>query len=277
MPRHRKKTRIPFTGLIVFTVFAVLFLGNLVVMAQQEPLEKQLEEAKATIADQAKIIQELRENFFKAVGELSEEVERLRAIIKTQKETIDKFTVERRPIEELQAKIAELQAKLEERVALAEKMSQKVNLLSQEVANLLSKKTELETELADKEQTIKNLTATHKQEILQLEQEIAALESKNAEQMRKIKELTDDYFKVTGELNAQIEELKKKNAEQKETIDRMTDNYFKVTGELNAQIEELKTKISQLQEENQQLQAKLAKDAETIQKYYQMVGDLSRE
>ncbi|MBE0479302.1 hypothetical protein IBX65_09360, partial [Candidatus Aerophobetes bacterium] len=55
------------------------------------------------------------------------------------------------------------------------------------------------------------------------------------------------------------------------------DNYFKVTGELNAQIEGLEREIVRLEGVNEDLQSKLVKDGETIQKYYKMVGELERE
>ena len=64
MFRHKKSQGRLLKGLVIFLSFAILFLGTLPALAQQEPLEKQLTEAKYTITDQARIIEELRDNFF---------------------------------------------------------------------------------------------------------------------------------------------------------------------------------------------------------------------
>jgi len=254
MFRCKKKQGASLKGLVILLGFAVLLLGTLPALAQEESLKKKLEEAEATIADQTKIIKELRDNFFKTVGELSEEIEKLRGIIDQQKVTIRELKKEEvvAPpvgVEELQARIEKLQSQLGEKRKLGERLSKKVSLLSQEVANLVSRKAELEAALTGKEKSIGQLTQEHKKEIQKLNEEISALQKKNTELKRKVRELTDDYFRVTEKLNTEIKKLnekikdfKAKNEEQKKTIQQITDNYFEVTGKLNAQIEELKAK-----------------------------------
>ena len=64
MFRHKKSQGRLLKGLVIFLSFAILFLGTLPALAQQEPLEKQLTEAKYTITDQARIIEELRQFFW---------------------------------------------------------------------------------------------------------------------------------------------------------------------------------------------------------------------
>ncbi|MBE0478026.1 hypothetical protein IBX65_02765, partial [Candidatus Aerophobetes bacterium] len=237
MFKRKKKGKFLLKRLVILLAFAVLFSGTLPALAQDEPLAKQLEEAKATIADQAKIIGELRDNFFKTVEGLSEEIERLRVTASQQRVTIDRLkeeVVAIPAVEELRARVAALRTELQEKSALAERLSKRVNLLSGEVANLVSGKAELEATLTEKEKQIQGLVRESQIEIQKLQgeilvyqREIVALEKVNEEQRRTIDQITDNYFKVTGELNAQIEgleeeivALEKVNEEQRRTIDQ---------------------------------------------------------
>ncbi|RLE08403.1 hypothetical protein DRZ78_01165, partial [Candidatus Aerophobetes bacterium] len=89
----KKKRRLFYGGLIGWLMLIVMILVcSEVPVKAQEPLEKQLAEAKAAIADQIKIIGQLKDNFFKVTAELSKEIENLKAKNAEQAKTIKQIT-----------------------------------------------------------------------------------------------------------------------------------------------------------------------------------------
>jgi len=213
-------------GMVGLLAFGILWT-QMPVKAQEKSVREQLVEAKAAIADQVWVIEQMTNNFFKVTGQLEAEIKKLRAI-----------NIERaRKIEEV-----------------TNVYSGKIQKLGGELDRLKAAYTNLEATNAEQAQTIKQITDNFfkvtgelNSKLDSLETANASLEATNAEQAQTIKQITDNFFKVTGELNSKLDSLETANAsleatntEQAQTIKQITDNFFKVTGKLNEEVNSLK-------------------------------------
>jgi len=197
------------------------------VKAQEKSVREQLVEAKAAIADQVWIIEQMKDNFFKVTGQLETEIKKLRAINIEQARKIEEIT---------------------------NVYSKKIQKLGGELDRLKAAYANLEAVNVEQAQTIKQITdnffkvtGEFNSKLDSLAAANAALEAANAEQAQTIKQITDNFFKITGELNSKLDSLAAANAaleatntEQAQTIKEITDNFFKVTGELNEEVNSLK-------------------------------------
>jgi len=158
--------------LLVLVIISFVVCIQVPVVAQEGTLQDQLAEAKAAIADQTWVIEQLTDNFFKTTKELVKEINSLKAANAEQAEIIKKIT------ENFFKITGEL-----------------------EVINA-----ELEDKIAEQAETIKQITDNFffKTELDSLATINAELEKKVAEQAETVEKLTGNFFKVTGELRSEI-------------------------------------------------------------------------
>ncbi|MQY69548.1 MAG: hypothetical protein GH145_01620 [Firmicutes bacterium] len=220
------KTFLKRCGMVGLLAFGILWT-QMPVKAQEKSVREQLVEAKAAIADQVWVIEQMKDNFFKVTGQLETEIKKLRAINIEQARKIEEATnVYSRKIQELRGELDRLKAAY----------------------------TDLEAVNVEQAQTIKQITdnffkvtGEFNSKLDSLAAANASLEAANVEQAQTIKQITDNFFKITGELNSKLDSLEAANAsleaanvEQAQTIKQITDNFFKVTGELNEEVNSLK-------------------------------------
>ena len=93
-------------GLLAFVILWTQFP----VKAEEKSLKQQLEEAKAAIADQVLIIEQMKDDFFKVTGQLEAEIKKLRATTAEQAREIARRAKEQMEFNKrLQGDIASLQ------------------------------------------------------------------------------------------------------------------------------------------------------------------------
>jgi len=220
------KTFLKRCGMVGLLAFGILWT-QMPVKAQEKSVREQLVEAKAAIADQVWIIEQMKDNFFKVTGQLETEIKKLRAINIEQARKIEEIT---------------------------NVYSRKIQKLGGELDRLKAAYANLEAVNVEQAQTIKQITdnffkvtGEFNSKLDSLAAANASLEAANAEQAQTIKQITDNFFKITGELNSKLDSLEAANAaleatntEQAQTIKEITDNFFKVTGELNEEVNSLK-------------------------------------
>ena len=220
------KTFLKRCGMVGLLAFGILWT-QMPVKAQEKSVREQLVEAKAAIADQVWIIEQMKDNFFKVTGQLETEIKKLRAINIEQARKIEEIT---------------------------NVYSRKIQKLGGELDRLKAAYADLEAVNVEQAQTIKQITdnffkvtGEFNSKLDSLAAANASLEAANAEQAQTIKQITDNFFKITGELNSKLDSLEAANAaleatntEQAQTIKEITDNFFKVTGELNEEVNSLK-------------------------------------
>ncbi len=220
------KTFLKRCGMVGLLAFGILWT-QMPVKAQEKSVREQLVEAKAAIADQVWIIEQMKDNFFKVTGQLETEIKKLRAINIEQARKIEEIT---------------------------NVYSRKIQKLGGELDRLKAAYANLEAVNVEQAQTIKQITdnffkvtGEFNSKLDSLAAANASLEAANAEQAQTIKQITDNFFKITGELNSKLDSLEAANAaleatntEQAQTIKQITDNFFKVTGELNEEVNSLK-------------------------------------
>jgi chromosome segregation ATPase len=252
MSRSNKGRRLRLAGVAVVVSLAVFLLATIPALAQNDTHTRQLDEAEATIADQEQIIEELRGNFFKAVGELNEEIEILRARIAQQQQVIASYDGTGAVPADQQEEIAALKKELAQKSRLADELFVDVNELSAEVALLDAQKSELE-----------DLVAMYEADpdVSGLREKISKQEDTIAQQEGIIKELINDYFTTTDALNARVDELEAEN--QKLSAQAAKDSeaimkYAKLEGNLKEQIESLKAENKELQAVRDRQQATIS-------------------
>jgi len=220
-------------GMVGLLAFGILWT-QMPVKAQEKSVREQLVEAKAAIADQVWIIEQMKDNFFKVTGQLETEIKKLRAINIEQARKIEEIT---------------------------NVYSRKIQKLGGELDRLKAAYANLEAVNVEQAQTIKQITDNFFKVTGELNSKLdslaaatASLEAANAELDPPIKQLAHTFFKITGELNSKLDSLEAANAaleaanaaleatntEQAQTIKEITDNFFKVTGELNEEVNSLK-------------------------------------
>ena len=86
-----RKSVLKRCGVVGLLAFGILWT-QMPVKAQEKSLEKQFAEAKAAIADQVWIIEQMKDNFFKVTGQLEAESKKLRAINVEQARKIEEIT-----------------------------------------------------------------------------------------------------------------------------------------------------------------------------------------
>jgi Mg2+ and Co2+ transporter CorA len=105
-----RKSVLKRCGMIGLLAFGILWT-QMPVKAQEKSLEKQLAEAKAAIADQVWIIEQMKDNFFKVTGQLEAEIKKLRATNVEQARKIEEITnVYLRKIQRLGGELDRLKA-----------------------------------------------------------------------------------------------------------------------------------------------------------------------
>ena len=220
------KTFLKRCGMVGLLAFGILWT-QMPVKAQEKSVREQLVEAKAAIADQVWIIEQMKDNFFKVTGQLETEIKKLRAINIEQARKIEEIT---------------------------NVYSRKIQKLGGELDRLKAAYANLEAVNVEQAQTIKQITdnffkvtGEFNSKLDSLAAANASLEAANVEQAQTIKQITDNFFKITGELNSKLDSLEAANAaleatntEQAQTIKEITDNFFKVTGKLNEEVNSLK-------------------------------------
>ena len=220
------KTFLKRCGMVGLLAFGILWT-QMPVKAQEKSVREQLVEAKAAIADQVWIIEQMKDNFFKVTGQLETEIKKLRAINIEQARKIEEIT---------------------------NVYSRKIQKLGGELDRLKAAYANLEAVNVEQAQTIKQITdnffkvtGEFNSKLDSLAAANASLEAANAEQAQTIKQITDNFFKITGELNSKLDSLAAANAaleatntEQAQTIKEITDNFFEVTGKLNEEVNSLK-------------------------------------
>jgi len=201
------KTFLKRCGMVGLLAFGILWT-QMPVKAQEKSVREQLVEAKAAIADQVWIIEQMKNNFFKVTGQLEAEIKKLRAINIEQARKIKEVT---------------------------NVYSGKIQKLGGELDRLKAAYTNLEATNAEQAQTIKQITdnffkvtgeLNSKLDSLEaanasLEAANASLEATNAEQAQTIKQITDNFFKVTGKLNEEVNSLKVTRDKQAATIKKL--------------------------------------------------------
>jgi len=201
------KTFLKRCGMVGLLAFGILWT-QMPVKAQEKSVREQLVEAKAAIADQVWIIEQMKNNFFKVTGQLEAEIKKLRAINIEQARKIKEVT---------------------------NVYSGKIQKLGGELDRLKAAYTNLEATNAEQAQTIKQITdnffkvtgeLNSKLDSLEaanasLEAANASLEAANAEQAQTIKQITDNFFKVTGKLNEEVNSLKVTRDKQAATIKKL--------------------------------------------------------
>jgi len=187
-------------GAVGLLVFGILWT-QIPVKAQEKALREQLAEAKAAIADQVWIIEQMKDNFFKVTGQLEVEIKKLRATNTEQARKIEEVT----------------------NVYL-----RKIQKLGSELDRLEAAYTDLEASNAEQAQTIKQITDNFFKVTGELNSKLdsltaqnASLKAANAEQAQTIKQITDNFFKVTGELNEEVNSLKATSDKQAATIKKL--------------------------------------------------------
>ncbi len=220
------KTFLKRCGMVGLLAFGILWT-QMPVKAQEKSVREQLVEAKAAIADQVWIIEQMKDNFFKVTGQLETEIKKLRAINIEQARKIEEIT---------------------------NVYSRKIQKLGGELDRLKAAHANLEAVNVEQAQTIKQITdnffkvtGEFNSKLDSLAAANASLEAANAEQAQTIKQITDNFFKITGELNSKLDSLEAANAsleatntEQAQAIKEITDNFFEVTGKLNEEVNSLK-------------------------------------
>ncbi len=220
------KTFLKRCGMVGLLAFGILWT-QMPVKAQEKSVREQLVEAKAAIADQVWIIEQMKDNFFKVTGQLETEIKKLRAINIEQARKIEEIT---------------------------NVYSRKIQKLGGELDRLKAAHANLKAVNVEQAQTIKQITdnffkvtGEFNSKLDSLAAANASLEAANAEQAQTIKQITDNFFKITGELNSKLDSLEAANAsleatntEQAQAIKEITDNFFEVTGKLNEEVNSLK-------------------------------------
>ncbi|MBA7703411.1 hypothetical protein ES703_112197 [subsurface metagenome] len=104
------KTFLKRCGMVGLLAFGILWT-QMPVKAQEKSVREQLVEAKAAIADQVWIIEQMKDNFFKVTGQLETEIKKLRAINIEQARKIEEITnVYSRKIQKLGGELDRLKA-----------------------------------------------------------------------------------------------------------------------------------------------------------------------
>jgi len=194
------KTFLKRCGMVGLLAFGILWT-QMPVKAQEKSVREQLVEAKAAIADQVWIIEQMKDNFFKVTGQLETEIKKLRAINIEQARKIEEIT---------------------------NVYSRKIQKLGGELDRLKAAYTNLEAANVEQAQTIKQITDNFfkvtgelNSKLGSLEAANASLEATNTEQAQTIKQITDNFFKVTGKLNEEVNSLKVTRDKQAATIRKL--------------------------------------------------------
>ena len=275
MSRSKKGRRLRLAGVAVVISLAVFLLGTIPALAQSDASTKQLNEAQATIADQEQIIQELRENYFKSVGELNVEIQILRSRITEQENLIQQYEAAGAVPLDQQKQVIALKQELAQKSAMVDKLFADVNKLSAQVALLEAQNGELEAMVAQYQAGVEGV------DVVALQSQISKQKKKITEQEGLISELINDYFSTTKTMGARIDELELQNAKLSTQASKDSDTimkYAKLEGNLKKQIDDLKcenTELKGLRDRQQKTIDTLQLQAKDQSKQLKLQSDLS--
>ena len=173
------KTFLKRCGMVGLLAFGILWT-QMPVKAQEKSVREQLVEAKAAIADQVWIIEQMKDNFFKVTGQLETEIKKLRAI------NIEQARKLGSELDRLKAAYTNLEVTNAEQ---AQTIKQITDNFFKVTGELNSKLDSLEAANAEQAQTIKQITDNFFKVTGKLNEEVNSLKVTRDKQAATIKKL----------------------------------------------------------------------------------------